>query len=372
MRSGLRGVLLVTLLALVGVTAAAAMGASQPDMYATPVAAPACGDSATPQSIATLSSPAAATPTPEPEAALRTEADVPLPGDTSRFDYQSFDPTSGRLYIAHMDAGQVVVFDTRTQAVVGTVDDLPKVTGVLAVPDLGRIYASVAGDHQVAVIDSQSLAVVSRLGTLGFPDGLDYVPELKRVYVSDESGGGEVVLDAQTDTVVTTIDLGGEAGNTHYDPGSGCVFVAVQTQNQLVAIDPTSNQIVGRFELDGGCDGPHGFLIDATARVAFVTCENNSKLLVVDLTTMRVTAGYDVGDGPDVLALDPGLGRLYVASEAGVVSVFAEHGKSLEPVGEYRASHAHSVAVDPATHLVYLPLEDVGGMPVLRIMAPTT
>jgi hypothetical protein len=32
--------------------------------------------------------------------------------------------------------------------------------------------------------------------------------------------------------------------------------------------------------------------------------------------------------------------------------------------------HAHSVAVDPATHLVYFPLENVGGQPVLRIMAP--
>ena len=33
--------------------------------------------------------------------------------------------------------------------------------------------------------------------------------------------------------------------------------------------------------------------------------------------------------------------------------------------------HAHSVCVDPATHLVYLPLENVGGRPVLRIMEPS-
>jgi hypothetical protein len=64
------------------------------------------------------------------------------------------------------------------------------------------------------------------------------------------------------------------------------------------------------------------------------------------------------------------LRRLYVASESGVVSVFDEHGAGLEPVGEYDAPHAHSIAIDPATHRVYLPLENVNGKPVLRIMKP--
>jgi hypothetical protein len=32
--------------------------------------------------------------------------------------------------------------------------------------------------------------------------------------------------------------------------------------------------------------------------------------------------------------------------------------------------HAHTVCVDPATHLVYLPLENLDGHPILRIMEP--
>jgi DNA-binding beta-propeller fold protein YncE len=302
--------------------------------------------------------------------ALTLVEDIPLPGSASRFDYQSLDTTTGRLYIAHMDANQLVVFDTKTRKVVGTVDDLPTVTGVLAVPELHRVYAAVAGDHQVAVIDDRSLKVVARLGEIGFPDGLDYAPQSQYIFVSDESGRGELVLDAANDKFVTTIDLGGKAGNTHFDAGSGCVYVAVQTRGELVAIDPTDLRIVERVDLGAGCKGPHGFLIDATRRLAFVTCEDNAKLLVVDLDAMRVTSTQDVGDGPDVLALDPGLLRLYVASEAGVVSVFEEQGNELLPIGEYRAPHAHSVAVDPGTHLVYLPLENVGGKPVLRIMTP--
>jgi len=299
---------------------------------------------------------------------LHPIVDVPLPGAATRFDYQSLDETTGRLVIAHMGADQVVVVDTATRQVVGTIGDVDTPTGVLAVPELGRIFAAAAGSGDIAVIDAERLDVIAHTGQIGFPDGLDYAPAVKQVFVSDESGGGELVIDATTNAVVTTIDIGGEAGNTHYDPGSGCILVAVQSQNQLAVIDPTTDRLVGRYDLDADCQTPHGFLVDAPRRQAFVTCEDSATLLIVDLRTMGVTATYPVGDGPDVLAFDPGWGRLYVASESGIVSIFDERGTELQPVGEYRAPHAHSVAVDPRTQRVYLPLEDVDGKPVLRIL----
>lgn len=40
-------------------------------------------------------------------AAFNTLQDVPLPGDTSRFDYESVDPTTHRLFIAHLGAGNM-------------------------------------------------------------------------------------------------------------------------------------------------------------------------------------------------------------------------------------------------------------------------
>jgi hypothetical protein len=43
-------------------------------------------------------------------APLKQVADVPLPGPAVRFDYQSLDASHGRLYIAHMNADQLVVF----------------------------------------------------------------------------------------------------------------------------------------------------------------------------------------------------------------------------------------------------------------------
>ena len=85
-----------------------------------------------------------------------------------------------------------------------------------------------------------------------------------------------------------------------------------------------------------------------------------------------MTAIHSVGADPDVLAFDKAFGRLYVSAESGVISIFDEHGRNLEKVGEgFLAPNAHSVAVDSRTHRVYFPLQNVNGKPMLRIAVPS-
>ncbi len=304
-----------------------------------------------------------------PHGPLQLVQDIPLPGPANRFDYQSVDPAARRLYINHMNAGRLVVFDLDSAKVIGEVSGLDRATGVWAVPAHHTVYVSAAGRHEVAVIDDRTLAISARVGAIAFPDGIAYAPVEHKVFVSDEAGAADVVIDARTNTKRSMIALGGEAGNTHYDSVSHCVVVAVQTRNQLVAIDPVTERIVARYDLTG-VDHPHGFTLDEAGRLAFITGEGNATLLVVDLRTMKVLSTHPVGDDPDVLAWDATWRRLYLASESGVLSTFVVDGHVLHPAGEVRAPHAHSVAVDPRTHRVYLPLENVEGRPLLRVMVP--
>lgn len=305
------------------------------------------------------------------DAPLRLVADVPLPGNASRFDYQSLESASGRLFISHMGAGQLVVFDVRAGRVIANLDGFPTVTGVLAVPAEHRAYASATGDHAVVVVDDATLQIVARVPGPRFPDGIAYAPEERRVFVSDESGRRDFVIDAPANTVAARIELDGEAGNTQYDPSSHCVIVAVQTANQLVVIDPATATIVRRITLDQAVRYPHGVYIDAAHRWAFIAGQESATLGVLDLQTLQLRQVLPIGSDPDVLAFDPALGRLYVGAESGVVAVLEERDASLMQLGWYRAPKAHSVAVDPATHRVYLPLADVSGHPVLRVLVPS-
>jgi DNA-binding beta-propeller fold protein YncE len=304
-------------------------------------------------------------------APLQLVADLPLPGTASRFDYQSLEPDAGRLFISHMGAGQLVVFDVRDGRVIGNLDGFSRVTGVLAVPAEHRAYASAAGAHAVVVVNDSTFKIVARIPGPSFPDGIAYAPDERRVFVSDESGQRDFAIDARTNRVVTPIELGGEAGNTQYDSASHCVIVAVQTANQLAVIDPATATIVRRITLDRAVRYPHGVYIDAPHRLAFIAGQESATLGVLDLQTMQLRQVLPIGNDPDVLAFDSTLGRLYVAAESGVVAVFAEQDGSLTQLGWYRTPWAHTVAVDPGTHRVYLPLANVNGHPVLRVLSPT-
>ncbi|MGZ3331346.1 MAG: YncE family protein [Gemmatimonadaceae bacterium] len=312
----------------------------------------------------------AAAATVQPKPGLNLVREIPLPGPANRFDYQSVDPASGRIYMNHMNAGSTIVFDADSGKVIAEIMNLPRATGVWAVPAHHQIYVSAPGAHEVAIIDDRSLQVVARVGGVRFPDGIAYAPEADKVFVSDESGGADVVLDPKTGKKRSTIDLGGEAGNTHYDSVSHCIVVAVQTRDELVAIDPVSERIVQRYDLSGA-DHPHGFALDEPGRLAFITSEGNNLLQVVDLHTMKILQTLKVPDDPDVLAWDPTWRRLYVASESGALTAFWLDGQTLRPIGEVRMPHAHTVSVDPRTHLVYLPFENINGRPVLWIYEPT-
>ena len=332
-------------------------------------AAPTCVATPTSMTPAAWRSPPVAVST-GPKAGLKLVGEVALPGPANRFDYQSVDPTTGRIYINHMNAGRTVVFDADSGRVVAEVKDVSRATGVLAIPSHHQVYISAAGSHDVAIIDDRTLTITSRVGGIRFPDGIAFAPDVDKVFVSDESGAADVVIDAKTGSKRSTIDLGGEAGNTHYDSVSHCVLVAVQTKNQIVAIDPVTERIVQRYDLPGS-DHPHGFAIDQQGRLAFVSCEGNAALLVVDLRTMRIVQNIKVADGPDVLAWDPDWRRLYVSGEGGALQAFWLDRATLRPAGEVRAPHAHTVSVDPRTHKVYLPLENIDGRPVLRIFQPS-
>lgn len=303
---------------------------------------------------------------------LRVVADIPMPGPPVRFDYQSLDTAANRLYLAHMDADQLVVLDIAARKVIANLNGFARVHGVLAVPSLRRVYASVTGLHQVAVIDASTWNVVARVRGVDYPDGIAYDPDVNRVFVSDERGKADGVIDASTNAFIKSVPLGGEAGNTVYDPTAKRILVGVDDSNDLVALDPATARITARYPMIG-LQAPHGVQLDVAHHVAFVAGEDNAQLAVVDLTTMRVLGTYAVGKTPDVLAFDPGWGRLYVSAESGTVSVFTERvsggGVTLRRDGDFSMPHAHTVSVDPRTHLVYFPLQNVDGKPILRIMA---
>jgi len=307
--------------------------------------------------------------------------DLPLPGAPARFDYEALDPASGRLYINQMGANRVLVYDVRAQRLVATLPGFPSATGITLaaqrglafISTPGGIFNSVLGHGRLRVLRISDLKTIASLPTGQFPDGSAWVPLLGRLFVSNERGGVETIIGSDPLRVLKTLPLGGEAGNSTYDPGDHRVLVNVQTRRELVEIDPQALVITRRITLPPSCMHNHGLLVDDRARLAFVACDGNGRLLTLTLPGLQTVQVDTVGKDPDVLALDTQRQILYVASESGVVTVFAiETGKLKRLWRGWIGPDAHSVAVDPASGLTYFPLADVDGHPLLRVMRLVT
>ena len=303
-------------------------------------------------------------------AGLQRIADVPLGGPTGRFDYATFDAQHGVLWLNQMGADRTLVFDPKTHAVVGTVDGLSRPTGITLAPELGIALISGSHSDHVAAVSLDTHKVTAQFQTGRFPDGSAWVPKVGRLFVSNEAGGVETVIGGKPLQVEATIDLGGEAGMSAWDPVSQRVLVNVQTRNQIAAIDPHSLKIMARVALPSTCQHNHGLLVDAPDRLAFVACDGNAKLLVLSLPDLKpVQAPLELGDDPDVLALDAMRHHLVVAAESGVAALFAITGGHLQP--QWRGlvgPNAHVVAIDPSTGNLYFPLKALDGHPAIRVI----
>jgi DNA-binding beta-propeller fold protein YncE len=299
---------------------------------------------------------------------LGDRRDVVLPGGATELDYLAVDAARQRVYVAHRGDDSVDVVDIPTMAVVGTVHDVGQAHGVWPAPELHKVFATATKTNEVVAFDDTTFQIVSRAPTGDHPDGLVYDPAHAKVYVSDEHDHTETVINARTGRNIGTIDIGGEAGNTIRDTRTGNILVNVQTAGHIAVIDPASDEVVDEIPVPG-CETNHGLRIDPDRRLAFSACEDNAKLVVIDMTAKKALASFDVGPDPDGVAYDQKLGRIYVASDGGTVAAFTVAGcNTVTKVAQASLDSAHTVEVDARTHAVYFPIEDKDGHDTLAVV----
>ncbi len=302
-------------------------------------------------------------------ATLKRIAVIDVPGPPGlRFDYLAIDYDDHYLLSAHLGAGLLYVVDLRTNALVKAIPGVPGIEGLAYIPEGRKVYTSNWHENAIGVVDLAQMAVVKRLPTAEKPDGIAYAAPFHKAYVSNERAKAESVIDVGTDTIAKVLRFDSETGVPQYDPVSRKVFVNLQDRNTLAVIDPATDTVVDTYPVDG-CRENHGMAIDPGRRRAFLSCEGNDTLTVFDLDAHKAIAHLPMAKGADVVMLDPGLARIYVACSSGAISVFQmddpTHFRKLADVPV--EPKIHSLAVDRRTHRVYVPAEQEKGRPASKM-----
>ena len=316
---------------------------------------------------------ALATPVTAARLPLARVADIALPGGSTRFDYQDLDPVTGHLVVTHMNDGSVLFIDLKRGSVARELKGIPTARGVVAADDVGIVFVTSSPD-QLVLIDARSLVEIKRVKTGRGPDGVAWDATHKAVAVSDQQDGALSIIAESGSGARKQVKLGTETGNVVYDRVRGWFWITVVTAShpdKLVGVDAVTAKITTTIDVPG-CDGAHGLRLHPDGQSALIACEGNDLLARVELGGAHDVVSAKTGSAPDVLAIDPGLGWLYVAAESGDLTVFDLRKPGVVLIGhDHPGDHTHSVAVDPVTHRVFFPLmKGRNGAPVLRIMAP--
>jgi len=136
-------------------------------------------------------------------------------------------------------------------------------------------------------------------------------------------------------------------------------------------VDLTQRLVVQRWPLTG-CELPTGMAIDAANRRLFIACGKSAKLAIFDLDLHRVTTSVPVGFGPDSVAYDPELHRIYVTGFVGQLSVVNQVSPDSYRLVDsiYLHMNAHTLAIDPVTHRLFVGYASLAMPPRLAVFTP--
>jgi YVTN family beta-propeller protein len=189
------------------------------------------------------------------------------------------------------------------------------------------------------------------------PRGIVFNPVNRKVYAVDQAHASVSVIETATQTV-RSVAVGREPVSIAV--ASGQVYVANAGDGTVSIIDGASDQVLATVPV-----GTHPYSIAASPRagLVYVTHTFNNHTTVLDVATRGVTQ-LPTGSA-DLIAIDEAAKTAYLLGyEGGTLTVL----QSANPApGKQKAGqHAWGMAVDEATHTLYVARMGTGDLFALR------
>jgi DNA-binding beta-propeller fold protein YncE len=281
----------------------------------------------------------------------QVQRSIPIPPHTpSEFDHGDVHCPSGRVFVAHTQAGTVEVLDGVQGTHLATIAGCAEASGVLVAQEANLVFAAAHGAGKVFVIDADHLSVLREIAVDPRPNRLAW----------DATHQQLLAADVQTNTV-RLVTAAGETLAVTALPGRPrwCVFDAVHRQFLVNIREPACVQVLAaetaapiiRWEVDGL--GPHGLDLDASHNQAFVACDGG-QFVALDLASGQETGRTPLVGPPDAIWCNPQLGQVYVASgQPGMIEVVDVTATQVIQTLSTEAG-AHTTAFDPERQWLYV------------------
>jgi hypothetical protein len=277
-------------------------------------------------------------------------------GGQGGWDYLTVDPQTHRLYVPR--STHTMVIDSNSGKTIADIPGQKIAHGVAIVPEAGRGFISDGGgDGAIVVFDLKTNAILGTIIAQPDADGIIFDRASGRVVVV--SGDKGVLMsfkpdiDPKSGKIDPPIDLGGAPEFLASD-GAGKVYVNLMDKNEVAVLDMSGRKVVARWPVAPG-GAPVGMSIDTKQRRLFIGCRKPQKLIVMSTADGKVVANLPIGAGVDATKIDGG--QAFASCRDGTLTVAGEMSPGKFEIVQTLKTRpgARTMSVDPTTHRIYLP-----------------
>jgi len=274
-------------------------------------------------------------------------------GGEGGWDYVTLDAQNHRLYVPRSSHTMVIDADSGK-----TLADIPGQQhnhGVALAPAVGRGFIT-DGSGSIVIFDLKTNAVLGTVAARPDADGIIFDKASGLILAVSGDDGVLMTLkpdvDPKSASIDPPIDLGGKPEFLASDE-AGKIYINLVDKNQVAVVDIKTRKVLAHWPVAPG-GAPVGLAIDTARHRLFVGCRNPQKLIVMSTDDGKVLADLPIGAGVDATRFD---GRQAFAScRDGKLSVAAEVNGKFEIVETVAtAPGARTMDLDAAAHKIYLP-----------------
>jgi DNA-binding beta-propeller fold protein YncE len=299
--------------------------------------------------------------------------ELPRGGALNILDYLTLNGST--LFVTSESSGTLFKVDLDSNhPSVSSVSEMPgagAAHGIVLLPEENIAFITRSEENTVDVFDPRSLQQLKSIPVADDADAILYLPSAKLVYIANGDAKLATLIDPVKRVTVGAIPLPGKPEFPALDAHTGLLYQNLEDISSIAAIDVGKRSVVGQWSL-APCEGPSGMAIDSDQRRLFAVCSGNARLVVFDLETHRVITSLTIGGGPDSVAFDPTLHRIYSAGKAGKLTVIQQDGPNTYRVLDEIHTHygAHTLAVDPVSHKVFVAYASLLAPPRIAVFTP--
>jgi YVTN family beta-propeller protein len=155
----------------------------------------------------------------------------------------------GKTAYMTTSAGKVLILDTQTNQVVGSIPvegENASVWGVAFTPDGKTAYVLNEGEDKIVTVDTQTRQIVGTpIPTGEEPTNVAFTPDGKRAYVTNYESNDVSVIDVLSGQNVGTIPVGEEPWGIAITPDGKKAYVANYGAGTVSVINTQTNQVLG-------------------------------------------------------------------------------------------------------------------------------